>query len=88
MARILCLVGAVNIPIIHFSVEWWNTLHQGSTVFRTDGPKMPASMLTPLLIMALGYTLLFAALLLVRMRTEILARRLRTLRLNAEGALA
>jgi len=86
MARILCLVGAVNIPIIHFSVEWWNTLHQGSTVFRTDGPKMPASMLTPLLIMALGYTLLFVALLLVRMRTEILARRLRTLRLNAEGA--
>jgi len=86
MARILCLVGAVNIPIIHFSVEWWNTLHQGSTVFRLDGPKMPPSMLTPLLVMAIAYTVLFAALLLVRMRTEILGRRLRTLRLNLEGA--
>ena len=86
MARILCLVGAVNIPIIHFSVEWWKTLHQGATVFRMDGPQMPMSMLTPLLVMALGYTILFAGLLLVRMRTEILARRLRTLRLNVEGA--
>jgi heme exporter protein C len=86
MARILCLVGAVNVPIIHFSVEWWKTLHQGVTVFRTDGPQMPASMLTPLLIMAIAYTILFAGLLLVRMRAEILARRLRTLRLNLEGA--
>jgi heme exporter protein C len=86
MARILCLVGAVNVPIIHFSVEWWKTLHQGVTVFRTDGPQMPASMLTPLLIMAIAYTIFFAGLLLVRMRTEILARRLRTLRLNIEGA--
>ena len=86
MARILCLVGAVNVPIIHFSVQWWKTLHQGVTVFRTDGPQMPASMLTPLLIMAIAYTVLFAGLLLVRMRTEILARRLRTLRLNIEGA--
>jgi heme exporter protein C len=88
MARILCLVGAVNVPIIHFSVEWWKTLHQGVTVFRTDGPQMPAAMLTPLLIMALGYTIFFGGLLLVRMRTEILARRLRTLRLNLEGATA
>jgi heme exporter protein C len=86
MARILCLVGAVNLPIIHFSVQWWQTLHQGVSVFRADGPQMPASMLWPLLLMALGYTILFAGLLLVRMRTEILARRLRTLRLNLEGA--
>jgi heme exporter protein C len=86
MARILCLIGAVNVPIIHFSVEWWKTLHQGVTVFRTDGPQMPASMLTPLLIMAIGYTIFFAAILLIRMRSEILARRLRTLRLNIEGA--
>ncbi len=86
MARILCLVGAVNVPIIHFSVEWWKTLHQGVTVFRTDGPQMPPSMLTPLLIMAIAYTIFFAGLLLVRMRAEILARRLRTLRLNLEGA--
>ena len=85
-AAILAIVGSVNIPIIHFSVEWWKTLHQGVTVFRSDGPQMPMSMLTPLLLMALAYTVLFAGLLLVRMRTEILARRLRTLRLTLEGA--
>ncbi len=86
MARILCLVGAANLPIIHFSVQWWQTLHQGVSVFRPDGPQVATSMLVPLLIMALGYTLLFAGLHLVRMRSEILARRLRTLRLNLEGA--
>jgi heme exporter protein C len=88
VARVLCLVGAVNLPIIHFSVEWWQTLHQGVSVFRSDGPQMPASMLVALLVMALGYNVLFAGLHLVRMRAEILARRLRTLRLNPEGALA
>jgi heme exporter protein C len=85
-ARILALVGALNIPIIKFSVDWWNTLHQTASVFRTDGPSMPASMLTPLLIMGLAYSLLYAALLLVRMRTEIAARRLRTIRLGLETA--
>lgn len=88
MARILCLVGAVNLPIIHFSVEWWQTLHQGVSVFRSDGPQVHGWMLTALLTMALGYTVLFLGLLLVRMRSEIAARRLRTLRLNPEGALA
>ncbi len=83
-ARVLALVGAINIPIIKFSVDWWNTLHQGATVFRTDGPKMAASMLVPLLIMALAYTVLYMALLLIRMRTEVSARRLRTIRLGLE----
>jgi heme exporter protein C len=84
-ARILALVGALNVPIIHFSVEWWSTLHQGATVFRTDGPAISTSMLIPLLVMALGYNVLYAGLLLVRMRTEISERRLRTLRLGLEA---
>ncbi|MEQ1868335.1 MAG: heme ABC transporter permease CcmC, partial [Micropepsaceae bacterium] len=84
-ARILALVGAINIPIIKFSVDWWNTLHQTASVLRTDGPAMPAAMLTPLLIMALAYTVLYIALLLVRMRIEVAQRRLRTIRLGLEA---
>jgi heme exporter protein C len=84
-ARILALVGAINLPIIKFSVDWWNTLHQTASVFRTDGPTMPASMLTPLLTMGLAYTLLYVALLFVRMRAEIASRRLRTIRLGLEA---
>jgi heme exporter protein C len=78
---ILALVGVVNLPIIKFSVDWWNTLHQPASVFRLGGPTIAAAMLWPLLIMALGYTLLFAALLMVRMRTALLAAKLRALRL-------
>ena len=83
-ARILALVGAINIPIIKFSVDWWNTLHQGATVFRADGPSMSTSMLIPLLIMAVAYNVLYAALLLIRMRAEIAERRLRSIRLGLE----
>lgn len=82
-AAILALVGAVNVPIIHYSVEWWSTLHQGSSVLRKDGPSIHFSMLWPLLTMALGYTVLFAGLVLIRMRSEILERRLRSLRMLA-----
>jgi heme exporter protein C len=78
---ILALVGVVNLPIIKFSVDWWNTLHQPASVFRLGGPTIAAAMLWPLLIMALGYTLLFATLLMVRMRTALLAAKLRALRL-------
>jgi heme exporter protein C len=85
-ARILALVGAVNLPIIKFSVDWWNTLHQPATVFRMDGPTMSAEMLTPLLIMGLAYNLLYVAILLMRMRAEIAERRLRTIRLGLEPA--
>ena len=79
-AAIITLVGFINIPIIKFSVDWWHTLHQPASVFRIDGPTIPPAMLWPLGVMALGYTLLFAAVLLVRIETEVLARRLRGLR--------
>ncbi|RFB78533.1 heme ABC transporter permease [Methylovirgula sp. 4M-Z18] len=86
-AAILTLVGVINLPIIKFSVDWWNTLHQPESVFRMDGPTLPASMLWPLFVMALAATLLFVTLHLMRTRNEILRRKLRrqTL-LAAQGA--
>ncbi|HEV7277947.1 MAG TPA: heme ABC transporter permease [Devosiaceae bacterium] len=75
IVAIVTLVGAVNIPIIKFSVDWWNTLHQPASVFVAGGPRMPPSILTPLLLMSLAFTLLFLTLHIVRMRTEILRRR-------------
>jgi heme exporter protein C len=78
---ILTLVGAVDLPIIKFSVEWWNTLHQSASVFRMDGPTIDPSILVPLLVMTGAFTLLFVTLLLAAMRNEILRRRVRTLRL-------
>jgi len=80
-AAILTLVGAINLPIIKFSVDWWNTLHQPASVFRLDGPKIHSSLLIPLLIMAAAFTLLFVTLHLTAMRNEILRRRVRTLQL-------
>lgn len=71
---VLALVGAVNVPIIHFSVEWWSSLHQGPTLAKKGGPAMDAAMLYPLLAMLLGFTLLFGALILRRLRTEVLYR--------------
>ncbi|HEY8579153.1 MAG TPA: heme ABC transporter permease [Beijerinckiaceae bacterium] len=76
-AAILTLVGFVNIPIIKFSVDWWNTLHQPASVFRLGGPTIHPSMLWPLLVMAVGMTLLFLTLHLMATRNEILRRRLR-----------
>ncbi len=77
---VLTLVGFINIPVIKFSVEWWNTLHQGASVFRLDGPTIDASMLVPLLISALGFTLLFLTLHLAAMRVEIWRRRVAAMR--------
>ena len=71
---LLALVGVVNIPIIHFSVEWWNTLHQPASLTRLTGPTIHPAMLTPLLLMIAGFTVYFAAVLLQRMRCEILER--------------
>jgi heme exporter protein C len=85
-AAILTLVGTVNLPIIKFSVDWWNTLHQPASVFRVDGPSIDASLLTPLAVMAIAMTLLYFVLLLMAMRNEILRRRVRTLELTAAGA--
>jgi heme exporter protein C len=65
--------------VIKYSVDWWNTLHQPASVMRMGGPTIATSMLVPLLVMALGFTLYFFALLLVRMRTLLLARRTRAL---------
>ena len=76
---ILTLVGAINVPIVKFSVDWWNTLHQPASVLRAGGPAIHPSMLYPLLIMAVGFTFLGVALHLAGMRVEILRRRVRTL---------
>ena len=81
-AAILALVGAVNLPIIEFSVNW-HTLHQGESIIRQGGPLISAVFLWPLGLMALGYTLLFFTLLTIRIRTEILERRARSLMLGA-----
>ena len=80
---VLALVGVVNLPIIKFSVDWWNTLHQSESVFRAGGPTIDPSMPWPLLIMAVGYLLLFQTLLLVRMRAALNERKARALRLAA-----
>jgi heme exporter protein C len=73
---ILALVGLVNIPIIKFSVDWWNTLHQPASVFRPDGPSIDASMLTPLLFMAAAFNIGFLALWLIRIKAILLEARL------------
>ena len=75
LSAVLILVGFVNIPIIKFSVEWWNTLHQPASVIRMGGPAVDAEFLRPLLMMAIGFTLLFFTLHLAAMRNEILRRR-------------
>ncbi|RAK67676.1 heme ABC transporter permease CcmC [Phenylobacterium kunshanense] len=74
-AAILALVGAINLPIVKFSVDWWNTLHQGASVFRGDGPTLAPVFLWPLLIMGLAYMSAFGSLWLVRIRGEVWRRR-------------
>jgi heme exporter protein C len=81
-AAVLALVGVVNVPIIKFSVDWWNTLHQPASVVKMDGPAIHSSMLTPLLLMAAGFMTFYLALLVLRMRTEIAERKIRIMRLN------
>ena len=72
----------MNLPIIKFSVDWWNTLHQPASVFRLGGPTIDASMLWPLLVMAAAFTCLFITLHLAAMRNEILRRRVRALQMQ------
>lgn len=74
IAGILAVVGMVDVPIVHFSVEWWQTLHQGATLLKFAAPTMPKEMLIPLFIMIVGFGLFFVSLLFIRMRTEILER--------------
>jgi len=80
VGAVLVLVGTVNLPIIKFSVDWWNTLHQPASVGRFDGPTMDGAMLVPLLVMALAFTLLFVVLALIRTRAELTWRKVETLR--------
>jgi heme exporter protein C len=84
-SAILALVGVINLPIVHFSVEWWNSLHQGESIFRKGGPAMAAVYLWPLGIMGLAYMCLFGSLWLVRTRAEVWRRRARALALKAAG---
>lgn len=85
-AAILALVGAVNLPIIKYSVDWWNTLHQPASVMRTDGPSIDPAMLVPLFLMALGFTAYYVAVLLVRVKAELIGARLRNAQLlRAQG---
>ena len=85
-AAILALVGVVNLPIIKFSVDWWNTLHQPASIARVGGPAIHSSMLVPLMLMALAYLGFFVTVLLLRIRAELAARRLRVAQLNRATA--
>jgi len=83
---ILALVGVINLPIIHYSVEWWNTLHQGSSIFAEGGPAMPPAFLIPLLLMSLAYMAAFGSLWLVWIRGEVWRRRAESAALRAAGS--
>ena len=85
-AAILAIVGSINAVIVKFSVDWWNTLHQPASISRLDAPAIHWTILAPLLILAAGYTVLFVALLFVRMRTEITRQRIRRLRMAQAAA--
>ncbi|MFP6733396.1 MAG: heme ABC transporter permease, partial [Rhodospirillales bacterium] len=85
-AAILAIVGAVNVPIIKYSVDWWNTLHQPASVVKLDGPAIHASMLTPLLLMAVGYTAFYFWVMFVRVRAEFNDARIQALRLRQSQA--
>ena len=76
---VLALAGAVNLPVIKFSVDWWNTLHQPSTITLTRAPGMHEDMLLPLLVCTVGYTLAFAAIVTARLRAAVMERRIRGL---------
>ena len=73
-SAVLAVVGVINLPIIHYSVYWWNTLHQGSTIMKVGKPSITMDMLWPLLAMLVGFTLYFGAVLMVRLRAEVIRR--------------
>jgi heme exporter protein C len=86
-AAVLTLVGAINVPIIKFSVDWWNTLHQPASVIRLGGPAIHASILIPLIAMTVAFTLLFVTLHLAAMRNEIMRRRVRSMMMRRAEAI-
>jgi heme exporter protein C len=85
IAAIVAIVGFINVPIVKFSVDWWNSLHQPASVFRAGAPTIDASLLWPLLVMAVAYTLFFLSLWLVSMKIEILKRRIRQMQIAQAG---
>jgi len=87
-AAILALVGVVNLPVIKFSVDWWNTLHQPASVSRIGTPAIDPAMLAPLLLMAVAFLGLYLLLLLLRMRAELAERRVRVMQLSRANARA
>lgn len=82
-SAILAIVGLVNLPIVKFSVDWWNTLHQGESIFRKGGPTLAPVYLEPLAVMTLGYAALFGSLWLIRIRTEVWRRKAQSTALRA-----
>jgi heme exporter protein C len=81
-AAILAIVGVINLPVIKFSVDWWNTLHQPASVLRLEGPTIDPAMLSPLFVMAGAYLTLFLVLQIVRMKTELASARIRALQIS------
>lgn len=71
---LLAVVGVVNVPIIHYSVEWWNSLHQGATIIKLGEPAITGDMLWPLLTMMVGFGCYFATVLMIRARSQVLQR--------------
>lgn len=88
VVAVLTLVGSINIPIIKFSVDWWNSIHQGESIFKAGGPSIAGSMLWPLILSTFAATIMLAALLLMAMEAEILRRRVRSMRLAIAGTAA
>ena len=82
MGAILALVGFVNVPIIKFSVDWWNTLHQPASISRLDAPAIDTSMLIPLLLMAIGFKLFFISILILRIKIQLLKKRIRSIQMT------
>jgi heme exporter protein C len=82
MGAILALVGFLNVPIIKFSVDWWNTLHQPASISRLDAPAIDTSMLIPLLFMAIGFKLFFISILILRIKIHLLKKRIRSIQLT------
>ena len=85
IAGIVAIAGSVNVPIVKFSVEWWNSLHQPASVLRAGGPSIDPSLLVPLLVMAGAYMMIFLVLWLMAMKTEILKRRIHQMQIAAAG---
>ena len=82
MGAILALVGFVNVPIIKFSVDWWNTLHQPASISRLEAPAIDTSMMIPLLLMAIGFKLFFISILILRIKIHLLKKRIRSIQLT------